>query len=104
MWILQLSFLNPLRLINWKIVDNLKRDFRKEGCLIHKHDYLILIVINKDEFRIGLNKLGVSLKSFKANLLNSPLRFKLLINAKLLCLYSQHRACTAAKYLPPKNR
>ena len=102
--ILQLSFPNPLYRIDRKIVDKLKQDFGKEGCLVHQQGCSIPAVLDKDEFRIGLEKLNTSPESFKANSPNSPPRFELSINAKLLCLHSQHRICIAAEYLPPEDR
>jgi hypothetical protein len=53
----QLSFPNPFRRIDPKIVDKLKRDFGKEGCLVHQQGCSIPAILNEDEFRIGLGKL-----------------------------------------------
>jgi hypothetical protein len=100
----QLSFPNPLRRIDRKIVDKLKRDFGKEGCLVHQQGCSIPAVLDEDEFRIGLEKLSASPESFKANSPNSPPRFELSINAKLPCLHGQHRIHAAAEYLPPEDR
>jgi hypothetical protein len=100
----QLSFPNPLRQIDPKIVDKIKRDFGKEGCLVHQQGCSIPAVLNEDEFRICLENLGVSLESFKTNSPNSPPRFELPINAKLPCLHGQHRIRAAAEYLPPEER
>jgi hypothetical protein len=100
----QLSFPNSLRQIDPKIVDKLKRDFGKEGCLVHQQGCSIPAVLNEDEFRICLGKLGVGPESFKTNSPNSPPRFELSVNAKLPCLHGQHRIRAAAEYLPPEER
>lgn len=100
----QLLFLNPIRPIDRKIIDALKRDFKAEGCLQHEIDCSVPAIISDASRTLALEALNVSAERFKATSRNRPAEFELPSNVQLQCLHGQHRIVAATEYLPSGDR
>ncbi|OBT43216.1 hypothetical protein VE00_06383 [Pseudogymnoascus sp. WSF 3629] len=83
----QLSFPNPIRPIDPKLVKDLRRNFKGEGCLQQDSTFSLLAVIDDNSLALALEELGVSADRFKADSILSPAKFELPHNIQLACLH-----------------
>lgn len=100
----QLQFLNPIRPVDLKIVNALKRDFKAEGCLQHEVGFSVPALIDNASLSSALAVLGISAESFKATSAINPAEIEFPNNVKLDCLHGQHRIIAAAEFLPLGDR
>ena len=100
----QLSFPNPIRPIDPKLVEVLKRNFKGEGCLHQDSTFSLPAIIDDDSLKLALEGLQVSADHFKAASILSPAKFELPQNIQLACLHSQHRVAAAAELLGPGDK
>ncbi|KIM93529.1 hypothetical protein OIDMADRAFT_35637 [Oidiodendron maius Zn] len=100
----QLQFMNPIRPVDLKIVNALKRDFKAEGCLQHEVDFSVPALIDEASLSSALAMLHISTETFKATSALNPAEFELPGNLQLDCLHGQHRILAAAEFLPPGDR
>jgi hypothetical protein len=96
----QLSFTNPIRPIDKKIITNLKRVFKIEGCLQNEKDYSVPAIISEVSFNRALSVAHVSAEDFKTVSSSNPAKYKLPPGITLECLHGQHRVLAATEYLP----
>jgi len=93
-----LDFLHLTRQIDDKIVKQLIRDFKGEGCIREEPSYRIPAVINNSILEEALKKIPLTAKAFKARVENPPI-LKLRSGMKLECLYRQHCVLAAKEHL-----
>jgi len=100
----QLFFLDPIRPIDKKVTNSLKRAFAAEGCLQHEVDYSVPAILDNISLQRALTSLMVTSESFKSTLTTKPPVFELPTGIQLQCLHGQHRIHAAEEYLPPGDR
>ncbi|OBT64130.1 hypothetical protein VE03_06282 [Pseudogymnoascus sp. 23342-1-I1] len=100
----QLSFPNPIRPIDPKLVKVLKRTFKGEGCLQQDSAFSLPAIIDDSSLTLALQELGVSADHFKADSILSPANFELPHNIQLACLHGQHRVAAAKEVLGSGNK
>ena len=96
----QLEFQDPIRPLDQKIVTELLRDFKAEGCLQHEHDCSVPAIIDENGFFHILRHLEVDADHFKTTSTSQSAHFKLPDDVQLQCLHGLHRIYAASKYLP----
>ena len=89
--ITHLDFPHTYRQIDRKVIAQLKRDFEGEGCNKDEPANRIPAIIDDATLKEGLEKLAISVETFKAISDNDPPYFPLSQVAKLECLHGQHR-------------
>ena len=100
----QLSFPNPIRPIDPKLVKVLKRNFKGEGCLQQDSIFSLPAIIDDNSLTLALEELDVSADRFKADSILSPAKFELPHNIQLACLHGQHRVAAAKQLLGSGNK
>ena len=100
----QLSFPDPIRPLDKKLILALERDFKAEGCLQHERECSIPAIIDDSGFAHILVRLNINAETFKATSACHPDRFEFPDNFQLHCLHGLHRTHAAKKYLPVKDR
>ncbi|KFY01352.1 hypothetical protein O988_02791 [Pseudogymnoascus sp. VKM F-3808] len=63
----QLSFPNPIRPVDPKLVKALKRNFKGEGCLQQDSAFSLPAIIDDNSLTLVLEELGISAERFKAD-------------------------------------
>jgi hypothetical protein len=81
-----LNFLHLTRQVDNKIVKQLIKDFKGEGCIREEPIYRIPAIINNLILEEALRKILLTAKAFKAKV-NNPLMLKLRSKIKLECFY-----------------
>lgn len=97
-FIKHLEFPHPCRKIDWKIVDQLVRDFDGEGCIRDQPVNRIPAVISNSILQEGLQKLAISAEAFRATSKDKPVKLPLSEDVKLECLHGQHRILAAEEF------
>lgn len=100
----QLSFPNPIRPIDPKLVKALKRNFKGEGCLQQDSAFSLPAVIDDNSLALALDELGVGADRFKDDSILCPEKFELPHNIQLACLHGQHRVAAAGELLVSGNK
>ncbi|KAL5350969.1 hypothetical protein ACLOAV_004542 [Pseudogymnoascus australis] len=100
----QLSFPNPIRPIDPKLVKVLKRNFKGEGCLQQDSAFSLPAIIDDNSLTLALRELGISADRFKADSILSPAKFELPHNIQVACLHGQHRVAAAKQLLGSGNK
>jgi hypothetical protein len=93
-----LDFPHLTRQIDNKIVKQLIKDFKGEGCIREEPSYRIPAIIDNSILEEALEKIPLTAKAFKAKVDNLPI-LKLRKGVKLKCLYKQYRVLVAKEQL-----
>jgi hypothetical protein len=99
-----LDFPYLCRKVDKRIVDQLKRDFKGEGCNSNQLINWIPAVISDSVLQEGLEKLLTSAKSFKITSKDKLPKLQLVLSIRLECLHRQHRILMAKEFLDTSNR
>ncbi|KAH6664606.1 hypothetical protein B0J14DRAFT_661200 [Halenospora varia] len=100
----RLDFPHPCRQVDRKVIEQLKRDFKGEGCITEKPNNRIPAIIDDLTLQAVLEKLGTSAEAFRTASKDNPLRLQLDRDMKLECLHGQYRILAAKEFLLPQKR